>query len=100
MNSSDVFTNLFQELFLCLRSLKRKPTSYCSKIGIFLRLPVEKEIIINIRSKNCIKCMSCHAYQMVSRIPNYDVMIGNSGNYITILLFSKIKNHKTLAQIE
>ena len=44
--------------------------------------------------------MSCHAHQMVSRIPNYDVMIGNSGNYITILLFSKIKNHKTLAQIE
>ena len=34
MNSSDVSINLFQELFLCLSSWKRKETSYCSKTNL------------------------------------------------------------------
>ena len=51
-NSSDVFTNLFHEfflqIFLNLSCWKRKRSSYWSKTGFFLSLPVEKEIITNI----------------------------------------------------
>ena len=51
LDSSDIFTNFFQENFpqtiLSLSSWKWKQTSYGSKTGFFLSLPVEKAILIN-----------------------------------------------------
>ena len=60
-----VFPNLLQEFF-SLSSWKRKQTSYRSKTVFILRLPVEKEIIINnyIFVKK-IRCLLVWSHELV-----------------------------------
>ena len=60
-----VFPNLLHE-FLSLSSWKRKQTSYRSKTVFILRLPVEKEIIINnyIFVKK-IRCLLVWSHELV-----------------------------------